>query len=46
VTPGSDFFKNPSSSISRRGSAAWKPFGSEKLSVKAGAGVHRPLTTS
>jgi hypothetical protein len=48
VTPGSDFFKNPSKlDFAPRLGVAWKPFGNEKLSVKAGTGVfYQPLTTS
>jgi hypothetical protein len=48
VTPGSDFFKNPSKlDFSPRIGVAWNPFGSQKTSVKAGAGIfYQPLTTS
>ena len=48
VTPGSDFFKNPSKlDFSPRLGVAWNPFGSQKTSVKAGAGIfYQPMTTS
>jgi hypothetical protein len=48
VTPGSDFFKNPSKlDFAPRLGAAWKPFGRETTSVKVGAGLfYQPLTTS
>jgi outer membrane receptor protein involved in Fe transport len=48
ITPGSDFFKNPSKlDFAPRLGMAWKAFGSERTSVKAGAGVfYQPLTTS
>jgi hypothetical protein len=48
VTPGSDFFKNPSKlDFAPRLGIAWNPFGDKKTSVKAGAGVfYQPLTTS
>jgi hypothetical protein len=48
VTPGSDFFKNPSKlDFAPRLGVAWKPFGRETTSVKAGAGLfYQPLTTS
>jgi hypothetical protein len=48
VTPGSDLFKNPSKlDFAPRLGVAWSPFGSQKTSVKAGAGMfYQPLTTS
>ena len=48
VTPGSDFFKNPSElDFAPRVGAAWNPFGDQRTSVKAGAGLfYQPLTTS
>ena len=48
VTPGSDFFKNPSKlDFAPRLGVAWNPFGDKKTSVKAGAGMfYQPLTTS
>jgi hypothetical protein len=48
VTPGSDFFKNPSKlDFAPRLGVAWNPFGDHKTSVKAGAGLFfQPLTTS
>jgi carboxypeptidase family protein/TonB-dependent receptor-like protein len=48
VTPGSDMFKNPSTlDFAPRLGVAWKPFGDQKTSIKAGAGVfYQPLTTS
>jgi len=48
VTPGSDFFKNPSRrNFAPRVGVAWNPFGGQRTSVKAGAGVfYQPLTTS
>ena len=48
VTPGSDFFRNPSKlAFAPRLGAAWNPFGDQRTSVKAGAGVfYQPLTTS
>jgi hypothetical protein len=48
VTPGSDFFKNPSKlDFAPRVGMAWNPFGSQRTSIKAGAGLfYQPLTTS
>ena len=48
VTPGTDLFKNPSKlDFAPRVGIAWNPFGGQKTSVKAGAGVfYQPLTTS
>jgi hypothetical protein len=48
VTPGSDFFKNPSKlDFAPRLGMAWNPFGSQRTSIKAGAGLfYQPLTTS
>jgi Carboxypeptidase regulatory-like domain/TonB dependent receptor-like, beta-barrel len=48
VTPGTDMFKNPSKlDFSPRLGIAWTPFGGQKTSIKAGAGVfYQPLTTS
>jgi hypothetical protein len=48
VTPGSDFFKNPSKlDFAPRVGIAWNPFGDQKTSIKAGSGVfYQPLTTS
>jgi hypothetical protein len=48
VTPGSDFFKNPSKlSFAPRLGVAWKPLGKDTTAVKAGAGLfYQPLTTS
>jgi hypothetical protein len=48
VTPGSDFFKNPSKlDFAPRLGLAWNPFGDQKTSIKAGAGLfYQPLTTS
>ncbi|HEV2986356.1 MAG TPA: carboxypeptidase regulatory-like domain-containing protein [Vicinamibacterales bacterium] len=48
VTPGSDFFKNPSKlDFAPRVGIAWNPLGDQKTSVKAGGGVfYQPLTTS
>ncbi len=48
VTPGSDFFKNPSKlDFAPRLGIAWNPFGDQKTSVKAGTGLfYQPLTTS
>jgi hypothetical protein len=48
VTPGSDFFKNPSKlDFAPRLGVAWKPFGDQKTSIKAGTGLfYQPLTTS
>jgi hypothetical protein len=47
-TPGSDFFKNPSKlDFAPRLGLAWNPFGDQRTSVKAGAGLfYQPLTTS
>ncbi|HKB09467.1 MAG TPA: TonB-dependent receptor [Vicinamibacterales bacterium] len=48
VTPGSDFFKNPSKlDFAPRIGVAWNPFGDQKTSIKAGTGIfYQPLTTS
>ena len=48
VTPGTDMFKNPSKlEFAPRLGVAWKPFGDQKTSIKAGAGMfYQPLTTS
>jgi hypothetical protein len=48
VTPGSDFFKNPSKlDFAPRVGIAWNPFGDQKTSIKAGTGLfYQPLTTS
>ncbi len=48
MTPGSDFFKNPSKlDFAPRLGLAWNPFGSQKTSVKLGTGLfYQPLTTS
>jgi Carboxypeptidase regulatory-like domain/TonB dependent receptor/TonB-dependent Receptor Plug Domain len=48
VTPGSDFFKNPSKlDFAPRLGASWNPFGNQKTSIKGGAGLfYQPLTTS
>ena len=48
VTPGSDFFKNPSKlDFAPRVGVAWNPFGDHRTSVKAGTGIfYQPLTTS
>jgi Carboxypeptidase regulatory-like domain/TonB dependent receptor len=48
VTPGTDMFKNPSKlGFAPRVGASWNPFGDQKTSVKAGAGLfYQPLTTS
>ncbi len=48
VTPGSDFFKNPSRlDFGPRVGIAWNPFDDQKTAVKAGSGVfYQPLTTS
>jgi hypothetical protein len=48
VTPGTDFFKNPSKlDFAPRLGMAWNPFGDLKTSIKAGAGMfYQPLTTS
>src|SRR5262249_54648851 len=48
VTPGSDFFKNPSKlDFAPRVGVAWNPFGDQRTSVKAGSGIfYQPLTTS
>src|SRR5712692_9823798 len=48
VTPGTDFFKNPSKlDFAPRVGIAWNPFGDQKTSVKAGTGLfYLPLTTS
>jgi len=48
VTPGSDFFKNPSKlDFAPRVGVAWNPFGDQRTSVKAGTGIfYQPLTTS
>ena len=48
VTPGTDMFKNPSKlAFAPRVGAAWNPFGDQRTSVKAGAGLfYQPLTTS
>ena len=48
VTPGSDFFKNPSKrNFAPRLGVSWNPFGNQRTSVKGGAGVfYQPLTTS
>jgi hypothetical protein len=48
VTPGTDMFKNPSKlDFAPRVGIAWNPFGDQKTSVKAGAGLfYQPLTTS
>ncbi len=48
VTPGSDMFRNPSKlDFAPRVGVAWNPFGAQRTSVKAGAGLfYQPLTTS
>ncbi|HMF93255.1 MAG TPA: TonB-dependent receptor [Vicinamibacterales bacterium] len=48
VTPGSDFFKNPSKlDFAPRVGVAWNPFGDQRTSIKAGSGLfYQPLTTS
>jgi len=48
VTPGTDFFKNPSKlDFGPRVGIAWNPFGDQKTSIKAGTGLfYQPLTTS
>ena len=48
ITPGSDMFKNPSKlDFAPRLGASWNPFGDQRTSVKAGAGLfYQPLTTS
>src|SRR5206468_4554117 len=48
VTAGSDFFKNPSlKDFAPRIGMAWNPFGSQRTSIKAGAGIfYQPLTVS
>jgi hypothetical protein len=48
VTPGSDFFKNPSKlDFAPRLGLAWKPLGKDTTAVKAGTGLfYQPLTTS
>jgi hypothetical protein len=48
VTPGTDMFNNPSKlNFAPRVGIAWNPFGDQRTSVKAGAGMfYQPLTTS
>jgi hypothetical protein len=48
VTPGSDFFRNPSKlDFAPRVGVSWKPGGSERTSIKGGGGIfYQPLTTS
>ena len=48
VTPGTDFFKNPSKlDFAPRIGVAWNPFGDQKTSIRAGSGIfYQPLTTS
>ncbi len=48
VTPGSDFFKNPSKkSFAPRLGIGWNPFGDERTAIRGGYGVfYQPLTVS
>jgi hypothetical protein len=48
TTAGTDLFTNPSKlDFAPRVGAAWNPFGDQKTSIKAGAGIfYQPLTTS
>jgi len=48
VTPGSDLFKNPSKlDFAPRLGMSWNPSGSQRTSIKGGAGLfYQPLTTS
>jgi carboxypeptidase family protein/TonB-dependent receptor-like protein len=48
ITPGTDLFNNPSKlDFAPRVGVAWNPSGSQRTSIKAGAGLfYQPLTTS
>ena len=48
ITPGSDFFKNPSKlDFAPRVGVSWNPFGDQRTSIKGGGGIfYQPLTTS